>query len=54
MQVANPGQQAFALREELKGRFIHTSRAGFQVALEVSAYSLIAVARCAEPLMAAE
>jgi enoyl-[acyl-carrier protein] reductase I len=43
---------AFALREELKGRFIHTSRAGFQVALDVSAYSLIAVSRCAEPLMA--
>jgi enoyl-[acyl-carrier protein] reductase I len=44
---------AFALREELKGRFIHTSRAGFQVALDVSAYSLIAIARSAEPLMPA-
>jgi enoyl-[acyl-carrier protein] reductase I len=44
---------AFALREELKGRVIHTSRAGFQIALDVSVYSLIAVARQAEPLMPA-
>jgi enoyl-[acyl-carrier protein] reductase I len=44
---------AFALRDELKGRFVHTSRAGFQVALDISAYSLIAIARSAEPLMAA-
>jgi len=42
---------AFALREELKGRFIETSRAGFQIALDVSAYSLVAIARHAEPLM---
>jgi enoyl-[acyl-carrier protein] reductase I len=42
---------AYALREELKGRFIETSRTGFQVALDISAYSLIAVARAAEPLM---
>ncbi|MFQ5665870.1 MAG: enoyl-ACP reductase [Candidatus Binatia bacterium] len=42
---------AFALRDELKGRFINTSRAGFQVALDVSAYSLVAIARQAEPLM---
>jgi enoyl-[acyl-carrier protein] reductase I len=44
---------AFALREELKGRFLQTSRAGFQLALDVSAYSLIAIARSAEPLMPA-
>jgi enoyl-[acyl-carrier protein] reductase I len=44
---------AFALRDELKGRFISTSRSGFQIALDVSAYSLIALARCAEPLMGA-
>jgi enoyl-[acyl-carrier protein] reductase I len=44
---------AFALREELKGRFLHTSRAGFQIALDVSAYSLVAVARAAEPLLPA-
>jgi enoyl-[acyl-carrier protein] reductase I len=42
---------AFARRDELQGRFIETSRAGFQVALEVSAYSLVAVARHTEPLM---
>jgi enoyl-[acyl-carrier protein] reductase I len=42
---------AFALRDELKGRFIETSRAGFQIALDVSAYSLVAIARHAEPLM---
>ncbi len=43
---------AFALREELKGRFLETSRAGFQVALEVSAFSLVALAKAAEPLLA--
>lgn len=42
---------AFAQREELKGRFVNTSRAGFQLALDVSAYSLIAIARHAEALM---
>jgi enoyl-[acyl-carrier protein] reductase I len=42
---------AFALRDELKGRFIETSRGGFQIALDVSAYSLVAIARHAEPLM---
>jgi enoyl-[acyl-carrier protein] reductase I len=44
---------AFALRDELKGRFLNTSRAGFQIALDVSVYSLVAIARCAEPLMTA-
>ncbi len=29
---------AFAPREELKGRFVETTRAGFNVALEISAY----------------
>ena len=43
---------AFALREDLKGRFVETSRQGFQVALDVSAYSLVAVTRAAEPLLA--
>lgn len=43
---------AFALRDELKGRFVETSRQGFQIALDVSAYSLVAIARAAEPLMA--
>jgi enoyl-[acyl-carrier protein] reductase I len=42
---------AFALRDELKGRFVDTSRAGFQIAMDVSAYSLVGVARAALPLM---
>ncbi len=44
---------AFAERDELKGRFIETSRLGFRTALEVSAYSLVAVARALEALMPA-
>ncbi|HVN87548.1 MAG TPA: enoyl-ACP reductase [Candidatus Binatia bacterium] len=43
---------AFAQREDLKGRFVDTSREGFRLALDVSAYSLVAVARAAEPLLA--
>ena len=42
---------AFALRDELKGRFLQTSREGFRVALDVSVYSLIALARHIEPLL---
>ncbi len=42
---------AFAPREELTGEFINTSRQGFATALEVSAYSLVAVSRAALPLM---
>lgn len=42
---------AFAPREELTGQFINTSRQGFAMALDISAYSLIAVARAAMPLM---
>ncbi len=42
---------AFAQREDLKGRFLDTSREGFRLALDVSAYSLIALARAAEPLL---
>ncbi len=44
---------AFAQREELKGRFLETSRQGFQLALDISAYSLVAMARRAEALLAA-
>jgi len=44
---------AHALREELKGRFIDTSRNGFHIALDVSTYSLLGIARSAEPLMSA-
>jgi enoyl-[acyl-carrier protein] reductase I len=43
---------AFAQREELKGRFVDTTRLGFQTALDVSTYSLIAIAREAERLLA--
>jgi enoyl-[acyl-carrier protein] reductase I len=43
---------AFAPREELRGRFVDTSRDGFRVAMDVSTYSLVAVARAAEPLLA--
>jgi enoyl-[acyl-carrier protein] reductase I len=42
---------AFANREDLEGRFVDTSREGFRVALDISAYSLIAAAKRAEPLM---
>jgi len=42
---------AFASREDLSGRFVNTSRAGFAQALDVSAYTLTAAARAAEPLM---
>jgi enoyl-[acyl-carrier protein] reductase I len=42
---------AFAQREELKGRFVQTSRQGFHVALDISVYSLLAIARAAEPLL---
>lgn len=42
---------AFADREELSGSFCDTSRAGFQTAMEISAYSLIPIARYAAPLM---
>ena len=42
---------AFAERQDLEGRFLDTSRDGFRTALEVSAYSLVAVARGAAPLM---
>jgi enoyl-[acyl-carrier protein] reductase I len=42
---------AFANREDLNGRFVDTSRSGFLLAHEVSAYSLIGLARAALPLM---
>jgi len=42
---------AFAPREELTGEFINTSRQGFATALDVSAYSLVALSRAALPLM---
>ena len=42
---------AFAPREELTGEFVNTTRQGFATALDVSAYSLVAVTRAAMPLM---
>ena len=42
---------AFAPREELSAPFVQTSRAGFRTSLDISAYSLIALARGAAPLM---
>jgi enoyl-[acyl-carrier protein] reductase I len=44
---------AFAAAEDLEGRFTDTPRDRFWMALEVSAYSLVACARLAEPLMEA-
>jgi enoyl-[acyl-carrier protein] reductase I len=41
---------AFANREDLAGRFVDTSREGFRLALDVSAYSLVSLARGALPL----
>ncbi|MFB3829143.1 MAG: enoyl-ACP reductase [Bryobacteraceae bacterium] len=42
---------AFANREDLGRPFVETGKAGYLIAQEVSAYSLIAVARAAAPLM---
>jgi enoyl-[acyl-carrier protein] reductase I len=42
---------AFARREDLGGRMVDVSRDGFGMALDISAYSLIAMTKRAEPLM---
>jgi enoyl-[acyl-carrier protein] reductase I len=42
---------AYAPPEELSSPFVQTSRGGFRTALDVSAYSLIALSRGAMPLM---
>ena len=42
---------AFAKREELDGAFTDTSREGFALALDISAYSLIGLTRAARPLL---
>jgi enoyl-[acyl-carrier protein] reductase I len=44
---------AFAAAEDLEGRFTDTPRDRFWLALDVSAYSLVACARAAEPLLEA-
>ena len=43
---------AFAPRESLSAPFVETSREAFRIALDISAYSLVAVARGAAPLLA--
>ncbi|MFN8637315.1 MAG: enoyl-ACP reductase [Chloroflexota bacterium] len=42
---------AFAKKEDLEGRFTDTSRESFALALDISAYSLTAMVKRAEPLM---
>jgi enoyl-[acyl-carrier protein] reductase I len=42
---------AFASRDDLANPFLQTSRDGFKLAMDVSAYSLIALSRGALPLM---
>jgi len=42
---------AFAPKDALEGEFLNTSREAFRVAHDVSAYSLVALARAAAPLM---
>ena len=44
---------AFADRKDLQGGYVETSREGFALALNVSAYSLVALCRAALPLMEA-
>ena len=44
---------AFANKDDLSGDFSATSRAGFQLALDISAYSLVNLAGAAKPLMSA-
>ncbi|MEY3867848.1 MAG: enoyl-ACP reductase FabI [Microcoleaceae cyanobacterium] len=42
---------AFANKDDLSGDFSNTSRSGFSLALDVSAYSLVRLAGAAKPLM---
>ena len=44
---------AYALREELDGEFLNTSREGYRVAQDISSYSLTALAKVTVPLMTA-
>jgi enoyl-[acyl-carrier protein] reductase I len=43
---------AFALREELDGEFLNTSREGYRLAQDISSFSLTALAKAIAPLMA--
>ena len=40
---------AFAPREELEAPFVNTTRDGFRIAMDISAYSLIGLTRAAMP-----
>lgn len=42
---------AYSDKEELKGRYVDTTRDNFRQTLDISCYSFTAVAKCAEPLM---
>jgi enoyl-[acyl-carrier protein] reductase I len=42
---------AYAPAEALQNDFVHTSREAFRIALDTSAYSLVAISRAAAPLM---
>ena len=42
---------AFAKREDLQGRYIDTTREGFALALDVSAFSLVTLCKAFEPLL---
>ena len=42
---------AFAPKDALEGEFVNTSREAFRIAHDISAYSLVALARAAAPLM---
>ena len=42
---------AYARKEDLEGEFVATSREGFRLAHDISAYSLVALARAARPLL---
>ncbi len=42
---------AYALREELAGRYLDTSREGFKIALETSVYTFVAAVRQLEPIL---
>jgi len=42
---------AFANREDLSGRFIDTSREGWNIALDISAYSLVRLSKALEPIL---
>ncbi|MBI3398371.1 MAG: enoyl-ACP reductase [Deltaproteobacteria bacterium] len=42
---------AFANKDELKGMYVNTSREGFRLAMDISAYSFVALTKRAYPLM---